>query len=318
MSDTEKPRSRSAKATKEPSWGGSVAALMLLAGIVLVIAVAPASCSPEDTMGAPGSPPAPHTDTTVPMTNPTAPVPTGSTPLSKFVAECEQGVSNWKSAQVDYPATVALEKRVAGVYVAAVDVGDQPLPPDKVIPGTDPTSAQIGVQCLLSARLVGDDTTHVYPPEWVPSLFNPAGVLNWSWTVTGTASGNRQLRLQLQPAVAESGNRPYVVAGGSPQRTLTYVSQLDVHEPAQTFFEAVAENWGIVSAVLVAVGAAVVGVVKWGGDLGDELRRFRASWRHGKSDAIEPQTTSSPTTKAKTKTRRTSKNSAKGGPNRRN
>ncbi|WIX86198.1 hypothetical protein [Amycolatopsis sp. DG1A-15b] len=224
---------------------------------------------------------------------PPTPTPNNWAALSDFAAACEEGVNNWKAAQVDYPGTLDLVKDVPGVYVAAVDVNDVPLPPDKVISGTEPRTAPIGVQCVISARIVGDESMTVNPPEWAPRAFNPAGVLNWSWQVTARAAGSRGLQLQLQPAVATGGANPTVILGGAQLQTLTYVTRVVVSEPPQPergFLETFSDHWAVFSAAIAAIGATVLSLVKWGGQLGSEFRRLWTAW--GRKEPAE----TSPTT----------------------
>ncbi len=213
--------------------------------------------------------------------------------LNEFIGDCRNGVDAWKAAQVDYPKTVALEKGVPGIYVAAIDVRDVPLPPAQVIPGRDPQSAAIAVQCLLSARLVGDGSMTVDPPEWVAREFNPAGILNWSWSVTAGAPGSRSLRLELQPAIVTGKAGLIAIPGGASQQTLTYVTVADVSAPPappaepRGFWQGVADSWKVISAVGAGAAAAVLGAVVWLRKLGVEVHGLRKAWQPPKPAADE-------------------------------
>ncbi|WP_410593222.1 hypothetical protein [Amycolatopsis sp. lyj-23] len=287
-----------------------------VAGLAVVVAVVLVQSRFGQSSSAPSS--APRTSATRPPANTTStsgPTPSGlepSTPapdniavLNDFAAACDKGVNDWRAAQVDYAGTLDLVKDVPGVYVAAIDVNNLPLPPDKVIPGSDPRTAPIGVQCVISARVIGDESMTVSPLEWAPRAFNPAGVMNWSWQVTARAPGSRRLQLQLQPAVATDGAAPRIIIGGAPLQTLTYVTQVVVAEPPppeRGFGEVISDNWAAFSAAVAAIGAAVLSLVRWGGRLGTELRRLSTAWgrrKPAKTGTIAPKASKKKSAKKK-------------------
>lgn len=208
--------------------------------------------------------------------------------LTEFIDECQLGVARWRAAQVDYPRKLALEKRVPGVYLAAVDVREFPLPPAQVIPGLEPEGDSIEVKCALSARLVADESMTVDPPTWTFREFNPAGLLNWSWSVNASLAGARQLRLQLQPAVIRVAGQD--VDDYPTEQVITYLTVVDIRDPSSVassvtssasilatppavsasgsptnsgFWQSAADNWKVIAGIVSSIGAAVLGVIAW-------------------------------------------------------
>ncbi len=212
--------------------------------------------------------------------------PTDPLPLEAFIEECRHSVEHWRIAQVDYPRKLDLEKSVPGVYLAAVDVRDHPLPPEQVIPGLDLMGASLDVKCVLSARLVGDDSMSVDPPLWTPRSFNPAGLLNWSWSVTASTAGSRRLRLELQPAVVGAGSDSTATAGDGVAQTLTYLSVAEVREPSPSAVPAGSASGRDVRGAgkqiiwfAGGLGAVVLAVLGWLAKVGRGVRGVRKAWR---------------------------------------
>ncbi|MEQ0559705.1 hypothetical protein ABJI51_11525 [Amycolatopsis sp. NEAU-NG30] len=226
------------------------------------------------------SPPMPQTRPTPPV----SPEPATSA-IARFIDDCVHGPPGdapWRLGQIDYPETLPLELGVSAVYVAAVDIRDVPLPPAKVVPGPSPTGTQIAVQCVLSARVVGDDAVTVEPAEWTARQFNPVGVANWSWRVTAREPGNHQLQLELEPAVV-TGPAGRLLAVGSLD-TSTFVTQVDVHASTPKQVEHWwKDNWPAITLVAGAAAGAVLAAVKWGSKLAGALRGFKTPQKRKKS-----------------------------------
>ncbi|MGW4522628.1 hypothetical protein [Amycolatopsis sp. NPDC004378] len=240
---------------------------------------------------------------TVYAPQPTAPgssPPADPQPLQEFVEECRLSAEHWRIAQIDYPQKLDLEKSVPGVYLAAVDVRDHPLPPEQVIPGLDLMGSSLDVKCVLSARLVGDDSMSVDPPAWTSRSFNPAGLLNWSWSVTGNTAGSRRLRLELQPAVVGAESASGATAGDGAAQTLTYLSVVEVSEPslsataaepaspgpaASAGSGAAASGWDVgetgkkIIWLAGGLGVVVLAVLGWLAKVGRGVRGVRKAWR---------------------------------------
>lgn len=203
--------------------------------------------------------------------------------LDAFLARCEQGAETWRAGQVDYPRSLPVSMGGSASYVAAVDVRDEPLPAEEVIPGADPFGEPVAVKCVLAARLttVGD-SLEVDEQEWIFRSFTPTGVVNWSWSVTARAPGDHDLRLEIEPAVALDDLHRF----GSSPNTTTFVTRVSVDA---TWLQRAGEwwkgNWDVVALIAAAVGAALVGVVKWGGELGTTFREALAKWRTPTSDS---------------------------------
>ncbi|MFB9297653.1 hypothetical protein [Kibdelosporangium philippinense] len=195
------------------------------------------------------------------------------------MADCERGVEKWKLGQVVYPKTFAMELGVSAVYVAAVDIRDIPAPPSQLVSAPEVRSEAIAVKCVLSARIVVDPSMQVDNPNWVSRQFNPVGSLNWSWHVSATQPGSRELRLELQPAVVDRSGLQ--LATGSAWETSTFVTKVEVNASApQRFGQWWSDNWPVLLLVAGGIGAAVLGFVKWTGRLGKEVRSARKSWRN--------------------------------------
>jgi hypothetical protein len=149
--------------------------------------------------------------------SPTTPSRGGSEPprqsedeqLSQFVSSCEEE-SRFRRGQVDYPSTLRMRMGEAVTFAAAVDVRDNPLPPEKVIDTDDPGSDPIYVQCVVGARLVSVgggidvDVADSSDGGWKYQEFTPKGELKWAWSVTARSPGDQELRLELRPAARES------------------------------------------------------------------------------------------------------------------
>lgn len=167
----------------------------------------------------------------------------------------------------------------------AVDIRNNSLPAEKVIPGANPQSAPIAVQCVLSARLapVGK-SLEVDNKDWILREFTPTGVLNWSWSTTALAPGDHELRLELQPAVATqsspAGIKTFITQGDSSPYTSTFITRVHVNASwIQHLDQWWNDNWEIISLMVVAIGAALISVIKWGGNLGRAVHDSSAQWQ---------------------------------------
>lgn len=193
--------------------------------------------------------------------------------LADFFADCEKDISGWREGQIDYPARLSMDMGRSIEYVAAVDIRNSPLPAEKEISGGIPGSAPVAVQCVLSARLVPvEDALEVDNREWILRKFTPTGVLNWSWAIKALAPGEHEVRLELEPAVTTS-SEDILLQGGSPPEISTHISQVHVTASwIQLVGQWWQDNWGILVLVVGGIGAALVSLIKWGGDVGQALR----------------------------------------------
>jgi hypothetical protein len=173
-------------------------------------------------------------------------------------------------------------------YVAAVDIRNNPLPVEREISGGTPGSSPVAVQCVLSARLVpAESSLEVDNREWILRKFTPTGVLNWSWAIKALAPGEHQLRLELEPAVTTS-SEDILLQGGSPSEMSTHISQVDVTASwIQLVGQWWQDNWGIIVLVAGGIGAALVSLIKWGGDVGQALRDSSAKWRRKRKNKAQ-------------------------------
>ena len=84
------------------------------------------------------------------------------------------------------------------------------------IPGPTPGSATVQVACVLNARLIPpqdqslavDGKSAVDEKDWVFRQFDSAGVVDWTWWVTGLRPGDHVLALQVRPAVQVGKDGP--------------------------------------------------------------------------------------------------------------
>jgi hypothetical protein len=202
--------------------------------------------------------------------------------VREFVDNCNRNVVDWRKGQVYYPRTLFLDMDQSATYVAHVDILDARLPVEKifVMQGADPQAAPIEVQCELSARLapVGK-ALEVDKPEWSNRKFTPSGYVDWSWSVTAHTPHDQQLRLELHPALT-SQDQEVMLAGGEPSQTVTYITQVRVHATtAQIVYQWWNDSGKIFVAIIGSVLAALILIIKWGGDLSRAIRNAWAESR---------------------------------------
>lgn len=100
------------------------------------------------------------------------------------------------------------------------------------------------MRCVVAARLVSavDGTVAVNPDgeQWIPRTFTPSGIVNWAWALTAVGPGRVDVRLELQPAIAENGSVRAVA--DDPDSTIgTYLSTVEVRAP---FLQRLEDWWG--------------------------------------------------------------------------
>ena len=204
-----------------------------------------------------------------PSATPAPPDPEAS--LERFQQDCEQGVEEWRAGQVDYPLDLAIDLNETISYDAAVDVRDAPLPPDEVIDTGNGRATQesVSVKCTVAARLsaVGDaleveELSNETSGGWVLQEFTPSGTLEWSWSVSAIHPVDQDLRLELRPAIvteAETGDLGYSSTNQASFMTHVHI-EATVLQSAAFWFET---NWPMITAIGLALGAAILGVIGW-------------------------------------------------------
>lgn len=227
---------------------------------------------------------------TTPTTRPPLAEPEGSTgalpelpstpaDLEAFLADCERGVREWRAAQVDYPTELVARVGETVTYVAAVDARDTPVDPSEAIPGPSPTGEAAFVRCEVAARLtpVGDALT-VDGDDWVLRRFTPVGLIRWTWAVTAVKGGDHDLQLELQPAVrAEDGS---VLISDTSMDVSSFLTRARVGEdPIDRVGNWWTDHWGTLALVGAGIGAAILGVLRYGGELAGTWRRAAGAWR---------------------------------------
>jgi hypothetical protein len=113
--------------------------------------------------------------------------------------------------------------------------------------------------------------------DWFLREFGEPGEVQWDWTVTATAPRDAELRLELRPAVAAVDGSYTVPAESNPNTaTTSFTTAVHVRTSALQavgrWFDA---NWPIVTTVFVALGGAVLGLVRWTTQLRSAVRGNR-------------------------------------------
>jgi hypothetical protein len=199
--------------------------------------------------------------------------------LSAFAAQCG-ATTAYRSGRVLYPRTLTADLGEATTYGAAVDVRDSPAAPGDVIPGPDPTSEPVLVQCVIGARLVevgpgisveNDDAAA--DGGWRYQQFTPAGVLEWSWSVTPLVPRRQELRLELRPVVEVSGDLPV------PRTTTTqFVTRVEVHANwIQRLSYWFSTAWPQLAAVAAILAGALTAVLIFTKETRTRITELRAS-----------------------------------------
>lgn len=145
----------------------------------------------------------------------------------------------------------------SATYAASVDVRDHPMPVGTVIPGPSPQIAPTAARCVLNARLVppADDSLGVDDKGWIERRFSPTGVVNWTWWVTDGGG------------LPADDTSPYIVGLTS-----------HVHVGADAFERGIywrQKNWVVIVGIVGAIGAAILGLVRWSSDLRDAIGKPR-------------------------------------------
>lgn len=222
----------------------------------------------------------PRTQGPAPTSSPTqtgGSAPGQTSDFATFQQDCEKGVAAWRIGQVDYPRSLSIQVRQAADYNAAVDLRDNPLPPDQVIDSGDPASEPVAVRCLLAARLVpvGEyiKVNGASAVEWAPRQFTPSGVMEWRWSVTAEKPVDQQLRLVLVPAVLVEGTT-YVSGSDSEASLLTRVMvEATLIDRISYWFET---QWPLLVGIAAVLAVAFVVTRKWLQEQFKALRRRRA------------------------------------------
>ena len=212
------------------------------------------------------------------LPEPSVPTASSRPDLESFLRDCEQGMREWRAAQVDYPSQLTFAAGGEESYVAAVDVRSTPAPPGSVVPGPSPTAEPAFVKCEIAARLTPlGKGLEVDNEEWVLRSFTPAGVIRWSWTVTAVGD-SVDLRLELQPAVVGLDGRPLVSELSTEVSSFITTTRVEKGsmERLGDWWEA---NWGTVTLVATGVGVAILGLLGFGEDLAVRSRRVVVAWR---------------------------------------
>jgi hypothetical protein len=121
------------------------------------------------------------------------------------------------------------------------------------------------IKCEVSARLEStDDGLEVHNGDWATQEFTPSGVVQWAWSVDGTKLGSHGLRVELRPAIiVGDANTPQAGGGGAEELSIFTTPVSVTGGPLQYLYAWWDDNYGKLSAILLAVGAAIVGTRSW-------------------------------------------------------
>ncbi len=225
----------------------------------------------------------PEPEPTEPL-QPTQPPQTDRARLQQFTERCPNP-NTYSTGQVVYPASLTARVDQTITYGAAVDIRANPAPPSVVIPGPDPTSEPVEVQCMVAARLVAlgsgivvEDIDATEDGGWRRQQFTPNGVLEWSWSVTPREPRPQQVRLELRPAI-QVGKSTESVLG---RTQASYVTKVEVET---TWIERLSEwfetQWPLLAGITTIVAGAVTGLLIFSKDTRDKLGEFLSRRRGG-------------------------------------
>jgi uncharacterized protein DUF6777 len=198
---------------------------------------------------------------------------TPDTAVAALLNDCKKNVAEWRPGQVKYPGDLPIKIDESATYAVSVDARNNPMPMGTVIPGPSPQIAPIAVHCVLNARLdpPADNSLDVDNKGWIERRFSPTGVVNWTWWVTARAPDDHDLQLKLEPALATDGG---ILPASD---TSPYITTLTthVHVDANTLTYWWRESWEAILTILGAIGAAILGLLKWSSDLRDAIGKLR-------------------------------------------
>ena len=199
--------------------------------------------------------------------------------LVQHLRDCEQGVSDWQPGQVDYPTSLEIKVGETATYVAAVDIRDVLQPPTEVVPDSSARSEPVAVKCEIAARLTPlGDALQADSTEWSVRTFTPNGFTRWAWLVKAAKAEDQSLRLELQPAITSAGGD--VLVSDRSTNVGVFITRVHVTQSVgQAAGQWWDENWGKLSVIAAAIGAALVALVKWSGGFAESIRNLRRKSR---------------------------------------
>lgn len=221
--------------------------------------------------------------------------------VAAFLKDCETGVKQWTSGQVDYPRLLTLRMGSSTSYVAAIDIRTDPRPPEDVLLTDEARGELVAIQCVVGARLVPvGDAIEVDSEEWVVREFTPVGLINWAWSIKGVAPGDHQVKLLLHPTLSTQDGELALTG----TKTATFVTTVRVEASAiQIVDRWFKDNWHIITGIAVLLGGAFLAVVKWAGNVIEALRDLRAKF--GKKAPTQTPVRANPPDGRARRTRRT-------------
>jgi hypothetical protein len=189
---------------------------------------------------------------------------------AEFAERCNRNINSWQRGRTFFPQALTVKLEESRTYAAGIDIsGSNDLRdrlPNDIIYGEAP----VEVRCGLGARLKSTSPmVQVDETDWVMLEFDETGQLQWTWTITGKKPGDGDLNLELRPAVAVIDGGYVVPAGDTDSPTTVFHTKLEVTATwTQHLYLWWDANWGKLSGIVIAIGAAVAGSRAW-------LRKFR-------------------------------------------
>ena len=210
--------------------------------------------------------------------------------LEGFVEACGAKVA--RRGQIAYPGTLEVRLNDSTTYGAAVDERDNPPSPGVEIPGDDPRSEPIKVECVIGARLVPvtggikvDESDADTDGGWWYQQFPPSGVVEWSWSVTPTESRRQELRLDLRPAAREIGTSNRLPADSRASFSTTVKVKSSWIERLGGWFQT---QWPQLATVAGILGGAFLAILAFSKEVRQRIADLRRNKRPEQAPGDKP------------------------------
>lgn len=208
-----------------------------------------------------------------PPANEPGPVPS-KPDVDQFLDECNNKIAAWKhDAKITWPGSLDIEVEKSAVFIASIDLSGA----TSELPSGTAKDSALSVQCQATATLKAPDSGELKVDANDGSSntrsFVPTSKVQWAWSVTAVKPGTHYLQLVIQPALI-MGSRSVDATSNPSMQQVVYVSRINaIASPTQVVSFWVKDSWPSILSIGAVLGAATVGVVKWYGNLKDEVAR---------------------------------------------
>ena len=197
--------------------------------------------------------------------------------IKTYLTECANHINQFKNgAGLTYPRNLNVNLNDAAVFEAVINLNGASSP--ELIPNGTPTTTILSVKCEVTADLVvpPDESLKVLDSSGSNTRsFLPTGRVQWSWPVTGLKPGHHELQLVIEPALVIGE----AVDTDPSSQKLNFVTDVNVN--ASSWQKAklwLGDNWATILAGAGALGAAIVGLVRWLGSFGKVVGESKRDW----------------------------------------